>query len=105
MGFLDIGPLELILIMVVAFLIFGPSKAIEVSRSLGKGVREFRKYSTAMTKDFRGELMKEVEGRATAVSTPSDSKEKQASPGPQTTAQQAEPAVAKPPPVDMSRGE
>ena len=38
-----IGVPELILILVVGLVVFGPGKLPEVARSLGKGIREFRK--------------------------------------------------------------
>ncbi len=38
----DIGPGELILLLVIVLLIFGPSRLPELARSLGKGIREFR---------------------------------------------------------------
>ena len=41
-----IGVPELILILVVGLIVFGPGKLPEVGRSLGKGLREFRKAST-----------------------------------------------------------
>jgi len=39
----NIGPLELIIILVIALLILGPGKLPEVGASLGKSIREFRK--------------------------------------------------------------
>ena len=44
-----IGVPELILILVVGLIVFGPGKLPEVGRSLGKGLREFRKASNALT--------------------------------------------------------
>lgn len=43
-GFLpfNIGPWELILILVIALIIFGPGKLPEVGKALGRGFREFR---------------------------------------------------------------
>lgn len=38
----NIGPMELVLVLVVALLVLGPKKLPEVGRSLGKGMREFR---------------------------------------------------------------
>lgn len=39
---LDLGFQELILIFIVALLVFGPKKLPELSRSLGKGIRELK---------------------------------------------------------------
>ena len=44
-----IGVPELILILVVGLVVFGPGKLPEMGRSLGKGIREFRKASNALT--------------------------------------------------------
>jgi TatA/E family protein of Tat protein translocase len=40
------GPLELVIILVIALLILGPGKLPEVGASLGKSIREFRKASS-----------------------------------------------------------
>jgi twin arginine-targeting protein translocase, TatA/E family len=39
------GPLELVIILVIALLILGPGKLPEVGSALGKSIREFRKAS------------------------------------------------------------
>lgn len=44
-----IGVPELILILVVGLVVFGPGKLPEVARSLGKGIREFRKATNALS--------------------------------------------------------
>lgn len=41
-----IGPLELVAILVVALLIFGPAKLPELARTLGRGLAEFRRASS-----------------------------------------------------------
>lgn len=38
----SIGPWELILILAIALIIFGPGKLPEVGKALGRGLREFR---------------------------------------------------------------
>ena len=40
---LGLGAPELIVILVVALLIFGPGKLPEIGSALGKGIRDFRK--------------------------------------------------------------
>jgi TatA/E family protein of Tat protein translocase len=42
----NIGPGELILILVIALVVLGPGKLPDVANSLGKSVREFRKAAT-----------------------------------------------------------
>jgi sec-independent protein translocase protein TatA len=42
MPFNNIGPMELIVVLIIALLVIGPKKLPEVGRSLGKGMREFR---------------------------------------------------------------
>ncbi len=37
-----LGPTELLIILGVVLLIFGPSKLPEVGRAIGRGIREFR---------------------------------------------------------------
>ncbi|WP_091752039.1 MULTISPECIES: Sec-independent protein translocase subunit TatA/TatB [Propionispora] len=48
----NIGMTELILILVIALVVFGPGKLPEVGKALGKGIQEFRKATS-------GELTKE----------------------------------------------
>ena len=38
-----IGNLEIIIILVVVFLIFGAKRLPDIAKSIGKGIREFRK--------------------------------------------------------------
>ena len=40
------GPLELIVILVIALVILGPGKLPDVGAALGKSIREFRKASS-----------------------------------------------------------
>jgi sec-independent protein translocase protein TatA len=38
----NIGPLEIIIVLIIALVVFGPKRLPELGRSLGKGIREFR---------------------------------------------------------------
>jgi sec-independent protein translocase protein TatA len=45
-----IGPLELIIVLVIALVIFGPKRLPDLGRSLGTGMREFKDSITASSK-------------------------------------------------------
>jgi sec-independent protein translocase protein TatA len=48
MGFGSIGAGELLLLLLVVLLVFGPKRLPEMGRSLGRGMREFK---NSITKD------------------------------------------------------
>ena len=52
----NVGPMELIIVLVVALLIIGPKKLPEVGRSVGRSIREF-KGSVGGGDDERDELV------------------------------------------------
>lgn len=45
-----IGLPELILILVIALVIFGPRKLPEIGRSIGRGIKELRQATTEISK-------------------------------------------------------
>ncbi len=47
-----LGGQELLLILFVVLLFFGPSKLPELARGLGKGMREFKKAQTDLENEF-----------------------------------------------------
>lgn len=53
-----IGPFELILILCIALVIFGPSKLPQIGHSMGAAIKEFRKGS-AEIKDEINNLTEE----------------------------------------------
>jgi TatA/E family protein of Tat protein translocase len=56
MDFLGMGWGEILLILVVALLLWGPGKVIEISRSLGKTVSAFKKALNEVTVQASREL-------------------------------------------------
>jgi len=42
MPFNNIGPMELVIVLVIALLVLGPKRLPEVGKSLGRGMREFK---------------------------------------------------------------
>ena len=61
-----IGVPELMIILVVALIVFGPKKLPELGRSLGRGMSEFRRASN----ELRSTLEQEVEADARRAPAP-----------------------------------
>lgn len=52
-GFIgSIGPWELVLILLIALIVFGPGKLPEVAKGLGKAVNQFKNASSGLQKEF-----------------------------------------------------
>lgn len=50
-----IGAPELILILIIALVIFGPGKLPEIGKAVGKSLNEFKKASREMTNELKDE--------------------------------------------------
>lgn len=66
-----IQPIHLIAILIVALIIFGPSRLPEIGRGLGKAITEFRRGTHEMTESFREEVSRPAgdENRSIAPSS------------------------------------
>jgi TatA/E family protein of Tat protein translocase len=73
-----IGMTELAVILVVALIVFGPTKLPELARSLGRAMAEFRRAST----DLRQTLREAVEEPRVAPPQPAAAAEAPAAPRP-----------------------
>lgn len=65
-----IGPLELVVILVVALLVFGPKRVPELARTLGRGLAEFRRASNDLRKtlaldELQQDLRRDLTGNQT----------------------------------------
>lgn len=59
----SIGAAEIVIILVLALLVFGPKRLPEMGRSLGRTVREFKKASDTARKELGvDEIEKEIKG-------------------------------------------
>ena len=38
----NIGPMEILIVLIIALVVFGPKRLPELGKSVGKGIREFR---------------------------------------------------------------
>jgi sec-independent protein translocase protein TatA len=64
----NIGPLEIVIVLVVVLLIFGPKRLPDLGRSLGSGMREFKDSVTGKDKDEPAEIQRPAEGPVTQAS-------------------------------------
>ena len=77
MEFMDIGPLELLIVLLIGFLIFGPEKLPKMAATAGRWWHRFKKASFDFSKTIAEEIEvdKAKEERAISEST-LDKKEK-----------------------------
>lgn len=52
----QIGPLEVLLVAVIALIVFGPQRLPEIARSVGKAVAEFRRQASDLREEFSAGL-------------------------------------------------
>lgn len=52
----QIGPLEIVVVLLVALVVFGPSRLPEVGKQAAKGLREFKRFQSGVRSDIQGML-------------------------------------------------
>ena len=72
MSFFDMGMLEILLILVVALIIWGPKKIPEIARTLGKIVHTLRRATFDLTSTVTKELNTEEKDHPSPSGTNSD---------------------------------
>jgi sec-independent protein translocase protein TatA len=65
----NIGPLEIIVVLIIALIVFGPKRLPELGNSLGKGIREFKDSVTGESKDDEDDDVKAISA-SQATTTP-----------------------------------
>ena len=63
MQIFNIGPWEILLILVIILIVFGPSKLPKLARSMGEALREFKKASKEVTEAVESVKEAEAEGK------------------------------------------
>jgi sec-independent protein translocase protein TatA len=54
------GPLEIIIVLIIVLVIFGPKRLPDLGRSLGRGMREFKDSVTGKDKEQEHEQLDSV---------------------------------------------
>lgn len=55
----QIGPMELLVVAVIALIVFGPRRLPEIARSVGKAFSEFKRQATEVREEFEASLSTE----------------------------------------------
>jgi sec-independent protein translocase protein TatA len=63
----NIGPLEIIIVLIIALIVFGPKRLPELGNSLGKGIREFKDSVTGDHPDDDEDVKAISASKATAT--------------------------------------
>jgi len=66
MEFFGMGTMEILVVLVVSLIAFGPGKLPQVARNLGKGMSAFRKITRELTEEMSKEF-KEIEKQGKEV--------------------------------------
>jgi len=97
----SLGPAEIIVVLVIALLVFGPTRLPEVGRQVGRTMREFKKFQETIRQDVTSVLHDDEPVDATRAAAPPPSLPPKASADPTST----EYAGIEPVPADPSPAE
>jgi len=64
MDFLGIGTPEIILVLLLAFVIFGPKRIVEISREAGKALRNLSRDAASIQRQLEDELSSDKTGQS-----------------------------------------
>ncbi len=66
----NIGPLEIVVVLIIALIVFGPKRLPELGNGLGRGIREFKETVTGEKTDEVDDV--KVVAAAEAPTNPAD---------------------------------
>ena len=61
MNILGMGPMELVLIVVLALIVFGPAKLPEIMGQVGKAINDFRRATSELSDEFNRTIQAELQ--------------------------------------------
>ena len=61
MNFLGMGPMEILLIVVLALIVFGPAKLPEIMGQVGKAIGDFRRATSELSDEFNRTIQAEIQ--------------------------------------------
>ena len=61
MNILGMGPLEIVLIVVLALIVFGPAKLPEIMGQVGKAINDFRRATSELSDEFNRTIQAELQ--------------------------------------------
>src|SRR5258707_14727633 len=61
MNFLGMGPMELLLIVVLALIVFGPARLPEIMGQVGKAIGDFRRATSDLSDEFNRTIQAELQ--------------------------------------------
>jgi sec-independent protein translocase protein TatA len=66
---MNIGPMELIIVLVIALIVLGPKRLPEAGRSVGKGLREFKESLSGSSRDDDDDDVAQLHSTTTPTTT------------------------------------
>lgn len=106
----SLGPAEILVVLVIALLVFGPNKMPDIARQVGKGMREFKRVQQHLKSELR-DVVSEFDAPSSGTPTvdvdpvpmlPPKDDQVVATPDPAPAAAEAPAAEAPAPPVPVS---
>src|SRR5206468_8201808 len=67
MNILGMGPMELLLIIVLALIVFGPAKLPEIMGQVGKAINDFRRATSDLSEEFNRTIQSELQETKSVV--------------------------------------
>src|SRR5215470_5473910 len=103
MNVLGLGPLEILLVVVLALIVFGPAKLPEIMAQVGKAIGDFRRATSELSDEFNRTIQTELnEAKSVVEETRSTFKDAQADVNAAVTGMAAPQRVAAPLPAAVA---